>query len=97
MNALVELISIIRKRPIMYLGEDSISRLKSFIDGWCFRDPDNIADFEVLLGFQQWIENKYNVKTAHSWAHILLFYGLDESRALTLFFNEFDLYLLELK
>ena len=97
MNSIRELVSTTRKRPAMYIGGNSISNLKAFIDGWRYRDPTTIADYEILVSFQKWIEDKYRIKTAHSWGHILLFFALDESRALELFLKEFESFLSEKK
>ncbi len=74
----------------MYIGRNSISCLKAFIDGWAFRDPANIVDESALGDFQDWIVDKYNITTAHSWCDIILFHSQDEADALSNFFVEFD-------
>ena len=89
-DSVVELIELIKRRPSMYITRNSISCLKAFIDGWFLRDPDNITDSEVMKNFQDWIENKYNIKSSHSWCDIILFYSQDESAALMKFFDEFQ-------
>lgn len=77
----------------MYIGSNSISALKAFIDGWYFRDPGSVTDIQLINNFQEWIEAKYKVVSTQSWARILLFYSVDENAALQLFFKEFELFL----
>lgn len=93
MASIVELIFSIKQRPAMYLGRNSISLLKAFLDGWYCHEPNTVADIEVMGDFQDWIARKYKIKTSHSWANILLFYSTDENDALQKFFEEFELFL----
>ncbi len=79
----------------MYIGSNSITSLKAFIDGWYFRDTGAVTDTKLMNDFQDWVEEKYEVKGTQSWARILLFYSIDESGALELFFRDFDLFLSE--
>lgn len=80
----------------MYIGRNSISSLKAFLDGWYLRSPDTISDIEVMGEFQDWVCKKYKIDT-HSWDHILLFYSFDEYNALQEFFKQFELFLSERK
>lgn len=57
----------------MYISRSSISCLKAFIDDWFYRDSSSISDPVLMDGFQNWIEQKYNTKTSHSWCDIILF------------------------
>jgi hypothetical protein len=95
MNSVKELIFKIKERPAMYIGGNSITSLKAFIDGWYFRDPNSVSDVEVMNKFQDWVQAKYKVTSTQSWAQILLFYSNDEYGALQLFFREFELFLSE--
>jgi hypothetical protein len=81
-----ELLERILDRPAMYLGYESVPRMKAFIDGYEFakggksspvRDP-------LYVGFQDWVASRFQVKTSHSWASIIVFMGLSESGAFTL-------------
>lgn len=90
MNSIIELITQIKTRPAMYIGRNSISCLKAFIDGWYLRTPETVIDSTVMDDFQNWVEKKYNIKTSHSWCDIILFYSQDENDALSNFFREFD-------
>lgn len=77
----------------MYLTSYSIISLKSFLDGWYQRDANTIVDNDLMDGFQEWVEKKYNVNTSQSWSHIILFYSQDEYDALDRFFELFDSWL----
>ncbi len=94
-NSIVELILKIKKRPAMYLGRNSISCLRSFIDGWNHRDASSVSDAEIIGEFQSWVEYKYKLKNAHSWDRIILFYSQDEGTALKNFFELFDEFLIQ--
>lgn len=90
MNSIREIISKIKKRPEMYIGQNSISCLKAFLDGWYLRDPDNVIDSEIMDNFQDWVESRYKSDSAESWANIILDHAKNETEALKLFFKEFD-------
>ncbi len=95
MNSVKELIQTVRTRTAMYIGGNSITSLKAFIDGWYFRDMESVHDVVLMSDFQDWIQAKYKIESTQSWARILLFYSADERDALELFFKEFDSFLLE--
>ena len=89
-----DLIAKIKKRPALYLGQESISHLQVFLDGYSFacrnlkmETSNEEADFE---NFQEWIEGKFNLPDTQSWAKIILFYSADERDALERFFELFD-------
>lgn len=88
MDSIVDLILLIRERLAVYITRHSISCLKVFIDGWVFRMPATVD--HSFDSFQQWVEEKYRIKSSHSWCDIILFYSQDESSALDNFFQEFD-------
>lgn len=92
-----ELLGSIKKRPGMYLGTSSITRLDMLLRGYSLaRREVNIPPTEQerkFEGFQEWIEEKYRIKSGQSWAKIILFYSMDEQEALERFFELFEEYL----
>lgn len=94
-TSILELISQIEKRPSMYIGKNSISCLRAFLDGWTFRSSENISDMDKFNKFQSWIEERYNLPQTQSWDRIILFYSVDESDALQNFFRLHKLFLSE--
>lgn len=92
-----EILSNIKKRPGMYLGRSSITRLDMLLRGYSLArrevgvpptEPER--EFE---GFQSWIEEKYGINSGQSWSKIILFYSVDEHDALHKFFELFEEYL----
>ena len=92
-----ELLRSIKKRPGMYLGTSSITRLDMLLRGYNLaRREAGIAPTEQekeFEGFQSWIQEKYDIKLGQSWAKIILFYSVDEYEALEKFFELFEEYL----
>ena len=95
MDSIKEIILKIKERPSMYIGSNSISCFKAYLDGWSFREPNGITDNIILDNFQEWIENRYTHSGTQSFAKIILFNSQDECSALALFFKLFDEFLLE--
>lgn len=88
---LYELLQRIKQRPGMYLARPSITRLRMFLMGY------SIARAELGLptteqekefgGFQDWIQERYNITSSHGWDSIILFYSADERDGLDRFFK----------
>ncbi|MEH2275432.1 MAG: hypothetical protein V7K40_11740 [Nostoc sp.] len=92
-----EILGAIKKRPGMYLGTSSITRLDMLLRGYSFvrrevgvppTEPER--EFE---GFQSWVQEKYGINSGQSWSKIILFYSVDEDEALQKFFELFEEYL----
>ncbi|PHM07081.1 hypothetical protein [Nostoc sp. 'Peltigera malacea cyanobiont' DB3992] len=92
-----EILSNIKKRPGMYLGRSSITRLDMLLRGYSLaRREVGVAPTEPereFEGFQSWIEEKYGINSGQSWSKIILFYSVDEHEALHKFFELFEEYL----
>ncbi len=58
---IIELINMIRPRPAMYISSKSISCLKSFIDGWYFRNEEEEVGMDLLNDFSKWLQDRYNL------------------------------------
>ncbi|MHC5734700.1 hypothetical protein [Nostoc sp.] len=92
-----EILSNIKKRPGMFLGANSITRLDMLLRGYSLArrevgvpptEPER--EFE---GFQSWVKEKYGINSGQSWSKIILFYSVDEHEALQKFFELFEEYL----
>lgn len=94
----VDLILMIEKRPPMYLGGNSLIRLRSFIDGWYFHQALTAGQHQreacVLNDFTTWLQEKFEV-SYFPWDKIIALYAMDDSHALTLFFELFHQFLEE--
>jgi hypothetical protein len=81
-----ELFELVLHRPPMYLGHESIMLAKAFINGYEFAEEsrgNNIRD-ELYVGFQDWIANRFHIRTQHDWASIISFMGGSEAGAFSL-------------
>jgi hypothetical protein len=91
---LYEMLQQIKQRPGMYLGKCSITRLRSFLDGYMAARQDlglpltqQEREFEA---FQEWIQARFKITSSHGWDSIILFYCADERDALNSFFDLFE-------
>jgi hypothetical protein len=91
---LYEMLQEIKKRPGMYLGKRSISRLRSFLDGYMGAREDlglpRTEQEREFNGFQEWIQERFSITSSHGWDSIILFYSADERDALDKFFELFE-------
>ncbi|MEH1913742.1 hypothetical protein [Nostoc sp.] len=97
---LYELLASIKKRPGMYLGNNSITKLDMLLRGYSLAQrkvgilpTQQEREFE---GFQLWVQEKYGINSGQSWSKIILFYSVDEHEALQKFFELFEEYLNEI-
>ena len=72
------------KKPELYLGIKSISRLEAFMSGYTTAaqtfNPE--IDLKFLWNFYHWVSKEYESQTTHSWASVILFMELhDEYKA----------------
>ena len=91
---LYDLLERIKTRPGMYLGQPSITRLNMLLTGY------SLARIELGLpptkqeeefdGFQDWLAERYQIKSTHGWDKIILFYAADEREAFLNFFKLFE-------
>lgn len=91
-----ELLKGIKKRPSMYLGTNSVTRLDMVLRGYSLaRREVGVPPTEPereFSGFQSWIQEKYEIKSNQSWAKIILFFSMDEHEALERFFELYEEY-----
>ncbi len=92
-----EILKGIKKRPGMFLGTNSITRLDMVLRGTSqarrevgIPPTDPESKFE---DFKSWIEEEYKIDSGQSWAKIILFRSMDEHEALERFFELFEEYL----
>lgn len=91
---LLELIRLIKERTPMYIGKNNIFCLISFINGWYFRNPKTVRNWELLFDFEDWLFKKMKRKKySSSWYNLVNYYSSDESEALKTVFVEFEHYL----
>jgi hypothetical protein len=96
-----DLLQRMKQRPGMYLGKCSITRLRAFLDGYeTDRAELGFAHTEQqqqLDGFQEWIQERYQITSTHGWDSIILFFSVDEKDALDKFFKVLEEFLYQAK
>jgi hypothetical protein len=94
MDNFYDLLGKIRKRPAMYLGQNSIFSLQAFLDGYYFaRRELGIALTEQEQEFQtflQWVRARFQVETGQLWSSIVRFHAEDDRAAVIRFFELWD-------
>jgi hypothetical protein len=96
MDSIFDFLREVKERQIMHLSKRSIHCLKSYIDGWIGRNPEDIQDMELWGEFGEWVAAKYNVRSSQGLIKIIEFWSYDEASALDSFFEHMDEFL-ELK
>ena len=98
---LLDLLQRIKQRPGMYLGKCSITRLRAFLDGYGMAraelDVPRSQQEHDLNGFQEWIQERYQITSTHGWDSIILFFSVDEKDALDKFFKLLEEFLNQAK
>ena len=96
MNTFIDLIALLKHNAPTYIGRNSILALEAFIQGWQIGHASNeFTDFGQVRDFQDWVSNKYNIKSTQSWSRIILFFSQDEYDALNNFFQLYNTWLVE--
>lgn len=91
---LLGLIISLKNRTAMYISKNNIFCFIAFINGWYFRNPKTVKNWDLLFDFEDWLFKKMKRKKYSStWYNLVNFYSSDESEALKNFFMEFDQYL----
>jgi hypothetical protein len=86
-----QILQDIKARPGMFLGSCSITRLRSFLDGYQNARADlglpRTEQEKVFDGFQHWVQTRFKVTSTQGWDTIILLHSSDEQGALQLFFD----------
>jgi hypothetical protein len=92
-----ELLTRLRKKCGMYIGQPSIIRFAAFLLGYFYAfDVQNIEHEEYteagkrLYNFNKWLAIKYNIKDMLGWDSILLQVTENDKKAWELFWKEWD-------
>lgn len=92
-----DLISLLKSRTAMYTGNNKLSTLRTFIDGFQFALSVNQLENKdhkpiPFVFFHEWVARYYNwYESTAGWCHIILEENNhDEEKSLTIFFDLFD-------
>lgn len=93
MNHMKKILSEVKVRPGMYLSDCKLENLYVFMNGYMyqlFQEDDIVPEF--YPGFQQYIEDVYNVTTGQHWSKIIDFFSNNEKEAFDKFFQYLEEY-----
>ncbi len=94
-SSVLDLIQRIRERPGMYIAWPSIRNLQMFLAGCDYgrREAGAAVEDRFLAGFDDWVRERFKIRSSHGWASIIEFYGQSEQGAWDLFCELLDKYL----
>lgn len=92
MGSILDALASVRKHPGLVLGRKSIHALDAFLAGFAFarKEDKSAGDYEFLADFNDWVRDRFGVKSNQGWARIIAFYSADENEELPLFWRLFD-------
>ena len=86
-----KLLADMKRRPGVYFGKKSLERLATFLSGYmcCVSERDGVTS-EYLPGFQEFIAERYNIRSAHHWSEIIRFFCTTDEEAFDEFYKLLD-------
>ncbi len=94
-SGLFDILKKIQAKPGLYLGKPSVSDLFMFLAGYKTARRElgikpNEQENHFYREFHEFVQNKYQIKTANSWAKIIRLYCRDEKEGFQRFFELLD-------
>jgi len=79
---IAELFEDVLSRPGLYVGRESIIRIRTFMDGYIHATwkEDKLDRSDPYFGFQKFVEKRYEM-TQHSWENLISFMTMSEGEA----------------
>jgi hypothetical protein len=94
-----ELLEKILERPPLFLGHESVPRMKAFIDGYIF--AHSISSIEIndslYKGFQKYVSSRFGFEDSKSWASVISFMGSSETGSFKLAKELWEEYKIKMK
>lgn len=89
---IIELLPLVQKRPEIFFGEKSFTRLISFIRGYEYCQSKYISESSILTGFDEYVHHRYGLSNllSNNLEKDILFFSSDESDAFDNFFQLFE-------
>ena len=78
MDSLKELINKITEFPELYIGKPSVELLYAFLGGFLYQNDS--ADDHCLDGFNEFVLQKYRLRTDHNWANVIRFFPIQSKK-----------------
>ncbi len=92
MMKMIDLMEQIKKRPEIYFGEKSFTRLISFIRGYEYCQSKYISESSILTGFDEYVHHRYGLSNliSNDLEKDILLFSSDESHAFDNFFKLYE-------
>lgn len=86
------LLKSMQEMPGAFFGKKSIERLAFSISGYalCLYENGELDENQPLPGFNEFVAQRYGVKSAHDWCSIIVFYHPVEEDAFDTFYKLLD-------
>ena len=78
-----ELFEEILAKPDLYIGVRSVLRSAIYMMGYTHAQSELevLKEDDIYFGFQQWVEEKYDLQTSHGWWSLISFMCHDDAEA----------------
>jgi hypothetical protein len=88
---LYHLLDSIKHNPALFLNQQSVTDLHTFLLGWqtaknVYKLPQE-QDQDDFDYFQEWIAQRYKIETNQPWPKVITFFSMDDKGSLELFFK----------
>lgn len=84
-----------RDRPGMYLGEKSLTRLASYINGYLDGQTKIGETYSINFSdFNEYVKQYFDVTSNHDWLKVIKFYSSNDTHAVDIFYELLDKFLL---
>jgi len=95
MGDLFSLLYRIKEIPNKYIRDKSLGELRAMIEGYLYRQFELDENLEILNyfnGFQQFVQDRFEITSSQSWSRIIEFYSVSNDEAFDLFFGLLEEY-----
>lgn len=93
MDEIIKLLYKIKEKPGMYIGHKSITSLADFLNGYLLAKHEDGVQIDFLPGFNEWIAERYSIKSSHDWSRIISFHYLSQESAFDKFYEHLEEFL----
>jgi len=95
MGDLFSLLYRIKEIPNKYIRDKSLGELRAMIEGYLYKQFELDGNLEILNyfnGFQQYVQDCFEISSSQSWSRIIEFYSATNDEAFDMFYKLLDEY-----
>ncbi|MCD1258185.1 hypothetical protein B5M42_004945 [Paenibacillus athensensis] len=92
MDILYKKIQQMKQRPAMYMGRKSLHLLQAYLNGYIayHNEVHDEPNYFFLPELQEYVQQRYNLHTTHSWASLITFFSGSDEDAVDIFYKLLD-------